>query len=78
MALTEKYRYCAFLDVLGYSNIVLSGNLSNQQKMEMLEKIYMNNFARQRKNTGVFNPVGNINYSAAQVIQGKPNEVVMD
>jgi hypothetical protein len=45
MALTEKYTYCAFLDVLGYGNIVLSGNWSNEQKIEMLENIYMNNFA---------------------------------
>jgi len=33
-------KYCSFIDVLGYKNIVLSKTLSNDEKVKFLEDIY--------------------------------------
>ncbi len=39
---TEELKYCAFIDVLGYGNLVLDKNTNPQQKLKMLESIYTN------------------------------------
>lgn len=45
MALSEKYNFCSFIDVLGYGNIVMSENTNTKEKIEKLENTYMNCFA---------------------------------
>lgn len=44
MAIKAEMKYCAFIDVLGYKNLVTSDKLSTDQKVVFLEDIYQNLF----------------------------------
>lgn len=54
-SIKAENKYCAFMDVLGYGNIVASPTLSTEEKVKIFESIYMSLFASVSQTTKMMN-----------------------